>query len=319
MLLNLPILDTLADHDTILIAGAGGGFDIFAGLPLFFTLRALGKTVHFANYSFTAVPLISKTEQLETLVPDRLIGVRGPVKRRNPYYPEGYLAQWFSEVQHDPQTIWLFARPGALPLKENYDTLIDHLGIDALILVDGGIDSLMHGDEEKPGTLLEDTLTLTAVEDVDLPVKILACLGFGAELEANHHHALENIATLIKAGGFLGSCTLVKTMPVYQLYEAACRYVWEQRAHAKSHISMRVVSAVNGEFGNHHLYHDRDNLPVFVSALMSLYWFFDADTVTQHSLIAGQLKMTRTIREAMQIVNLCRPIFDIRPMKRFPH
>jgi len=34
MKLNLPILDKLDGCERILIAGAGGGFDIFAGLPL---------------------------------------------------------------------------------------------------------------------------------------------------------------------------------------------------------------------------------------------------------------------------------------------
>ncbi len=46
MQLNLPILDQLADSKSILIAGIGGGFDVLAGLPLYFTLRAIGKTVH---------------------------------------------------------------------------------------------------------------------------------------------------------------------------------------------------------------------------------------------------------------------------------
>ena len=53
MQLNLPILHLLEKSQSILIAGAGGGFDVFAGLPLYFALRDLGKNVHLANYSFT--------------------------------------------------------------------------------------------------------------------------------------------------------------------------------------------------------------------------------------------------------------------------
>ena len=41
MRLNIPILDQLADSQHILIAGAGGGFDVFSGLPLYFTLREM--------------------------------------------------------------------------------------------------------------------------------------------------------------------------------------------------------------------------------------------------------------------------------------
>ena len=48
-----PLLGRLRKHDRILIAGAGGGFDVFAGLPLFVALRAAGKQVFLANLTFT--------------------------------------------------------------------------------------------------------------------------------------------------------------------------------------------------------------------------------------------------------------------------
>lgn len=39
----------------MLVAGAGGGFDIYAGLPLAFALEAEGKDVHLANLSFNSL------------------------------------------------------------------------------------------------------------------------------------------------------------------------------------------------------------------------------------------------------------------------
>jgi len=51
-LLRLPIFRELDGANRILLAGAGGGFDIFCGLPLYFGLRAAGKSVHLANLSF---------------------------------------------------------------------------------------------------------------------------------------------------------------------------------------------------------------------------------------------------------------------------
>ena len=57
MRLNLPIFDQLESAKSILIAGAGGGFDVFAGLPIYFALRDMGKTVHLANFSFTPADL----------------------------------------------------------------------------------------------------------------------------------------------------------------------------------------------------------------------------------------------------------------------
>ena len=51
--LQLPFFTELEKAKTILLAGAGGGFDIFSGLPLYFGLRSAGKTVYLANLSFS--------------------------------------------------------------------------------------------------------------------------------------------------------------------------------------------------------------------------------------------------------------------------
>ncbi|MGB1286261.1 MAG: DUF1152 domain-containing protein [Aggregatilineales bacterium] len=301
MQLNLPVLEHLQDSDNILIAGAGGGFDIFCGLPIYFTLREMDKTVHLANYSFSTLPLIQRISDPEILVEGTLIGTRGDVRTHIGYSPESYLTEWFMNVRDEEVPVWTFQKVGVKLLHQLYIKLINHLNIDAIIMIDGGVDSLMIGDEEGAGTLLEDTVSLTAVSQLDVPVKILACLGFGAELEVSHHNALMNMAALIKAGAFLGSCALTKQMPVYTQYESACRYVWEQPEHHKSHINMRVVSATQGETGNHHMYHDYRPLEVYVSPLMSLYWFFDADAVNARSLLAPHLKDTVDIQDAWNI------------------
>ena len=43
------------EAQSILLVGAGGGFDIFSGLPRFFALRANGKKVHLANLIFSEI------------------------------------------------------------------------------------------------------------------------------------------------------------------------------------------------------------------------------------------------------------------------
>ena len=51
--MRIPFFEELAPAKNVLIAGMGGGFDVFAGLPLYVSLKAMGKTVHLANLSFT--------------------------------------------------------------------------------------------------------------------------------------------------------------------------------------------------------------------------------------------------------------------------
>ena len=303
MELNLPILHLLEDSQNILIAGAGGGFDIFAGLPIYFTLKAMGKNVHLANFSFTPIEIVNRFCETITLAKDELEGATAGIADdfHVHYYPEGYLARWFKDICDEDTTIWMFSRNGGKRLGELYEILLGHLKFDALIMIDGGVDSLMRGNEYGTGTLIEDTVSMSAIRQLDVPVKILACLGFGSELEVCHHNALFNMARLTKSGAFYGSCALVKGMNAYDRYEEACRYVWEQPNHHKSHINMRVVSATNGEFGNHHLYNDYRPLEVFVSPLMSLYWFYDAQKVVESSFIADDIGRSDSMEQAFRM------------------
>jgi hypothetical protein len=54
--LTIPLLDQLQRAGRVLIAEAGGGFDIFSGLPLYFALRDAGKATFLANFSFSFLP-----------------------------------------------------------------------------------------------------------------------------------------------------------------------------------------------------------------------------------------------------------------------
>lgn len=321
MRLNLPILDQLENSRSILIAGAGGGFDVFAGLPIYFTLRQMGKTAHLANYSFSEFKLAQHISRPEVLIEDFLLGARGSVKMPFAYYPEGFLAQWFAETRGEEVPVWMFAKYGVKPLVMCYTKLVETLNIDAIILVDGGVDSLMRGDELGAGTLLEDTISLAAVDALAVPVKILACIGFGTEMEEGvcHYHALTNMAALAKRGAFWGSCALTSQMPVFQLYESACRYVWEQPKHHKSHISTRIIPAVNGETGDYSMYAEHKSTGVFISLLMSLYWFFNANTVVQNSLIIDTLRDTYTFEEAFHRCAIARQQFALRARQTIPY
>lgn len=322
MQLNLPIYDQLAPYQNILIAGIGGGFDVFAGLPLYFTLRAHGKSVHLANYSFTEFELARIVCHPHTLPDTLVMGACSPVRVPIPYFPEGFLSQWFHEVRGEEVVVWMLAQTGVIPLLKGYRTLIDHLQIEALLLVDGGVDSLMRGDEIGAGTLVEDTISLAAVSQLDLKTKLLACIGFGTEVEEVlcHYSALENIAALAQKGAFLGSCALTGQMEAFRLYEAACRYVWEQPGHAKSHISTRIIPAVHGQFGSYQMYpDDHQHNRAFISPLLNLYWFFDAQAVIERSLLVEALCATYSKNEALMLTAGLRRSLKTRPRRPLPY
>jgi hypothetical protein len=306
MKLNLPILHLLENSQNILIAGGGGGFDVYSGLPVYFALREEGKNVHLANYSFSEFRLTSIVSDVETVIDGLLIGAKGNVQHPLNYLPEAYLAQWFKQVCEDDVTVWMLPNTGGRPLAKAYRTLVDKLKVDAIILVDGGVDSLMRGDESGAGTIVEDSLSLSAVRTLDdVPVKIQACLGFGTEVEENvcHALALENMAMLAKMGAFLGACALTPQMPVFQQFESACKYAWSQPDAARSHIATRTIPAVRGEFGRYQMYpEDTWMMPSFLSPLMALYWFYDATILMQHNRILDLVADTDEKEQAFRKV-----------------
>lgn len=302
MNLNLPILNQLANCKNLLIAGMGGGYDIFCGLPIYFELRRLGIKAHLANLSFSNIAF-SKSAKLQQTIPltETLVGVTAKTEELPVYFPELYLAQWLNKEFNEAITIWCFKKTGVVPLLNNYNQLIEHLSIDGILLIDGGVDSLARGDEAEMGTVTEDAVSLAAVSQLNqISLRLIGCLGMGAEREITHFHILENIASLANAGGFLGSCSLLKQMQCYQKYEQAVLYVQSQPQQEPSIINSSIISAVQGHFGDYHLTSRTQGSKLWISPLMSIYWFFELSTIVEQHLFLSQLFLTETLADVLQ-------------------
>lgn len=313
--LNLPIYDQLADCDNVLIAGMGGGFDIFCGLPLYFALEARGQHVHLANFSFSDIRHFRGGVRLS----ETLVGVTADYTELVIYFPELYLSQWFREQREASVTVWCFEKTGARPLLENYRRLAEHLSIDGVLLVDGGVDALMRGDEAAMGTLIEDAISLFAVHALtEVPTRLMGCTGFGAERDIAYAHVFENIARLTEAGGFLGACSLVPQMEVYQAYEDAVLYVQGKAYQDPSVINSSIISAVQGHYGDYHLTEKTRGSRLWISPLMPLYWFFDVATVAQQNLYLSQLRGTEAFMDAVHVFRLFRRLIPGREAETIP-
>ena len=139
------------------------------------------------------------------------------------------MCQWFLKERNESVPIFCIERTGASLVTTAYKNLVAHLGgVDAVVLVDGGTDSLMRGDESGLGTPQEDLASILAVDALpDVPIKFLVSLGFGIDAfhEVCHAHWLESVAALTKSGHFLGAWSLQKEMPEAQLYREATEFV----------------------------------------------------------------------------------------------
>ncbi len=285
-----PLGAALAPARRILLAGAGGGFDIFCGLPLFFALRAQGKEVHLANLSFTWLSQATGRRRSPTWL-EVTADSTGPEL----YFPELYLCR-FLRRQGIETSIHCFERTGVRPLTETYRALTAELAPDAVVLVDGGTDSLMRGDEAGLGTPVEDVASILSASAVDCPRKLLVAVGFGVDTFHGVCHAdfLRSVAELTWDGGFLGAFSLTREMPSVQAWRDAVLDVFRAMPNHPSIVSASVLSAVEGRYGDYHMTHRTRGSELFINPLMGLCWVFQLDAVARRLLYADRVRETES-------------------------
>lgn len=314
--MKLPIFSKLESSNTVLLAGMGGGFDVFCALPLYFWLRANGKTVHLANLSFTDLTICDSERRGPSVVE-----VTPSSSGSRDYFPEAHLAKWLSD-RIGPASIYAIHRTGAAPVAEAYRWLAGQLRPDALVLVDGGTDSLLRGDETGLGTPQEDAASLAAAFELPATLqKFLVCLGFGVDAFHGVCHArvLENIAALIADDAYLGCWSLLKQSEEFKLYEEACAYVHARMPGRSSIVNGSVISAANGNFGNFHSTKRTEGSELFINPLMPLCWAFQLEPVARRNLYLDQIRLTQTYDElthAIETFSATRP--KSRPWLEIP-
>src|SRR5579862_5054728 len=312
--LELPFANLLREGSNVLIAGMGGGFDVFCGLPIYFELKQRGYRVHLASLSFAELSEYTDCQWLSST----LVGVGPAPSDLCGYHPERFLARWFREAHDDGLIVWCFLPTGVQPLIADYRLLIDLLDLDAIVLVDGGVDSLTRGDEERCGTILEDYASLSAVSCLaEVPIRVMACIGMGVEGDVCHACVLENVASLIRDGGLLGVTALMTGMHAFELYRQAVTYVHEQPGQQPSVINASILSAASGQFGDYHATERTRGSELSISPLMSMYLFFDVDSVAAQNRFVSDLVKTNSMADAFGAIYEARERMTLREPKPF--
>ncbi|MEU8265171.1 DUF1152 domain-containing protein [Micromonospora sp. NPDC048999] len=311
-----PLFAALEPARTVLIAGAGGGFDVYAGIPLAVALREAGHTVHLANLSFTQLELLDldvwAAQDVAAVTPD----TAGP----DDYFPERALACWLA-AQGLPSTVYAFPKVGVQPLRNAYRHLVDALGVDAVVLVDGGTDILMCGDEAGLGTPVEDMTSLAAVAGLEVPVKLVVCLGFGIDAYhgVNHTQVLENIAALDRDGAYLGALSIPRTSREAELYRDAVAYGQAATPLRPSIVHGQIAAATRGADGDVHVTRRTRGSVLFVNPLMAIYFSFQLDGLARRSLYLDRLEHTVGMRQVASRIEDFREDVERRIPRAFPH
>ncbi|SOB84472.1 DUF1152 domain-containing protein [Streptomyces sp. 1331.2] len=317
-LLQPPLITRLLAAERILIAGAGGGFDVYAGLPIALALRAAGKEVHLANLSFTHLYGLPADVWAE---PD-LAMIRPDTAAPAGYFPERTLARWL-QLHGMPDTVWAFPTEGVQPLRDAYRALVGRLGVDAVLLVDGGTDILMRGDEAGLGTPEEDMASLAAVAGLtEVPERLVACLGFGIDAHhgVNHTLVLENLAALDRAGGYLGAFSIPRDSREAVLYLDAVEHARAAFPEHPSIVNGSVAAALRGEFGNVRFTERTKDSELFVNPLMAMYFGVTVEALAAENRYLDRLENTVVMRQiATTIAEFQDELPRQRPPRQFPH
>ena len=296
---------------TVLITGCGGGFDFVHGALLLPLLKAKGKRVVIVSFSFgspgnisgpTAETVFSE-ETPQGVCEAKLMsaactGAGEPVR----YAPEIGFCSFLDErwPEDAPHQIYacnarLFSPPMLLRLHRQ---VMSAHGVDTIVTIDGGSDSLMRGDESGLGDPIEDCVSVTASAALGaadgIRTKLLVSIGFGMDRFNNVCDAdgLRAIAELSAAGGFRGSLSIEPDSEAFRFYRDCVARINAQQTF-RSVMSMGTIAAIEGQFGYVVPEAVRERVReghLYLWPLMGMLFAFDPDAVARRSLLSPLLR-----------------------------
>jgi hypothetical protein len=105
-------------------------------------------------------------------------------------------------------------------------------------------------------------------------------------------------------------------MAEYEAYEVATLYVQERTKLDQSVINASIISAVRGHYDNFHMIQKTRGSRLWISPLMTIMWFFNAQALADRSLFLDSLEGTSTFGEAMQAFVIARQQVKRRAEKK---
>jgi hypothetical protein len=149
---------------------------------------------------------------------------------------------------------------------------------------------------------------------------MVAYLGFGIDTFHGvcHAHFLENVSALMQYGGFLGSMSLLPTMPEVVSYLDLVEFSNELTPTRPSIVNTSIASSLQGLFGDHQRTNRTSSSELFINPLMGMYWGFDLDTLAKMNLYLPDLFHTETMADVARAIENFRARTQSRPWRPLP-
>ncbi|MBI5534380.1 MAG: DUF1152 domain-containing protein [Deltaproteobacteria bacterium] len=311
-MLQQPISKLLNSARSVVLAGCGSGYDVFGAVPLLFELALQGRQVHLASLSHADLPSLPGAAAFPGCANLYKIGVGAATT--DTFCPEAWLSRWVEEKLGRRIPVWCMKPDGVQPLRRAWSQLLTHCEADCVILVDGGLDCVLRGDEVSIGSPDEDVSILAAISGIDSVRKFIAGLGLGAGLGFGVHHAdiLQRIAELTRERGFLGGTVLNGNNTAGTLYREALQFAFDhQPGLPRSHIHEAILRSLEGDFG-------AEYTKGWVSPLLSIYWFFDLMAVARTNVLLPCVDGTQTFEEVGACIQRARAGMNLRHSGTIP-
>jgi hypothetical protein len=309
----------LPQGSSVLVAGAGGGWDVLCGLPIALELEEAGHPAHFASYSFTDLAAV---EGGTWHGPGLALEIDADCSlREGDYFPELSLARWLRE-SGSGRRVFCLPRAGALPTREAYDLLARELAVDCVFCVDGGVDGIFRGDEHDLGTPSMDSISVIAAAECQVARRIYATTAFGvegAEGQVCHAQALARMADLIRGDAMLGVGVVLARTTAGRRFVEAAEWIFARLPPLRRGIIVSsMLAAVRGEFGRQVVHEKARERPPWISPLTALVFYFDARGVAELKLFYDAARTSRTVEDVAAAIERVRVLHGVLPPERIP-
>lgn len=197
------------DCDAVIVAGCGGGYDAFGGVPLVSALHAMGKRTLLANLSLTDARTLNAATGCSPLPGCTRAFVVQPdfARAAGPYFAEAELANAVG------QPVLALRCSGALRAAHVADAYrcaaatVLQARNPGLCLVDGGCDVLLTGEEAGGlGTPTEDMTHLLAAVTLGWPATFVGAVGWNVDVG----HGVDEAALRARVEGLRESSAVVR-------------------------------------------------------------------------------------------------------------
>jgi hypothetical protein len=310
--LKAKIWQKIEQSSGVLIIGCEGGFNILNALPVFLAIRSMQKPVVLCNMSLSSLkdsqvsivlrdPGISNSPILYLVSSSSEYTQKGTKEKQ--YFPEKYLCEWFAS-KNERILIYCTERTGPKNLSMCYSKICQDNGLDLIIIVDHGSDSLMAGNEKEIGSYLEDFLTMLGTNQTSIS-SVLCNMVLGVD----RHSGVSDCSTwralseITEIGGNLGSFSLSRNMTEVHLYLEACQYV-EEKMPRPNIPGIFLRSALEGGFGNLNIHPNGER--TFINPIMTGLYFSELSAVLKRVKYLDYVEDAKTASEVVSGVDYFR-------------